>query len=100
MSPINHTRSDDESIKVVREIPLWGIITLLVVVFGQAVAMYTTQTDQGKTLIRFEKEQQANSIQLLDLKNAIQNQSINNLKVQYELDIIKARLTVLESIKK
>lgn len=106
MSPISqdhrHVREDDnvDNIKVIREIPLWGILTVLGVVAVQAVAMYITQIDQGKTLVRFEKEQQANSIQLTDVKNAIQSQSINNLKVQYELDTIKARLIVLESAKK
>lgn len=106
MSPTSqdhrHVREDDnaDNIKVIREIPLWGILTVLGVVAVQAVAMYITQIDQGKTLVRFEKEQQANSIQLTDVKNAIQSQSINNLKVQYELDTIKARLIVLESAKK
>ena len=85
-----HVRQSDDGIKVVREIPLWGIISLLVVVFGQAVAMYTTQTDQGKTLIRFEKE-------MTDVKNAVQSQSMSSLKTQYELDLIKARLAVLEA---
>lgn len=90
--PVNRDDRDEPpaaSIRIVREVPLWGIVTGLFVLCGQAVALYYGQQRLSEQMVEVRAEVRA-------LGAAAVVRERENVSMQYQLSEMQRRLQSLE----
>jgi hypothetical protein len=89
---------DQRPVHITREIPLWGIITVLGAFAGQAVALYYSNAGLAKS---FEEQNTKLTSVAADVRaiNAELNQNnLRNAQSGYRLDDLTRRVTAIELV--
>lgn len=82
-------RSSDPPIKVTREIPLWGILSVAAAICGQAAIVWFTQKEQGRLL-----NEAIGQIQ--QMRAEMSSLTLKNVEYRYEISDLQRRVSNLE----
>lgn len=86
-----------QPIRITREIPLWGIVTGLLALTGQGIALYYGQQSQAQEMARQGAKQAEMAVDIRGIASDIQKSSLETAKLTYEVAGIQQRLAVLEA---
>jgi hypothetical protein len=87
-SPFDRT-SSTHSLKIVREVPLWGMLGVIAGIGGLGVSMYYGQQSQASNIA-------ALTIEVRALTKASQQADIDRVSTKYEFEALKARVGDIE----
>lgn len=84
-------------IRITREVPIWGVITALVALGAQAVAMYYGQQEQQRELTRQGVRQAEMAADIRSIATEAQRGNVEMAKLGYAVESLSQRVAVLES---
>ena len=90
-APLDST-SSTHSVKIVREVPMWGLLSVIATIAGAGVSMYFGQQQQAANMAQLTVEVRA-------LTKASQQADIDRVSTRYELDALKARSAEYEALR-
>lgn len=85
------------TVKITREIPLWGIISVLGAFAAQAVGLYYNNVGMAKSLEQQGLQLGAMAADMRGLNAEINRNNVRNAEVGFMVDDLKRRITMLES---
>lgn len=94
---MNHRRSDDPTqVRVTREIPLWGLLTVLGGLACQAVLIWAGQREQQLAITQLTAQVAQSAEQLGRMSGALGSQNVKNAEHDWALRDLDRRLQALE----
>jgi len=98
---MEHLRvSDPKQYRVVREVPVWGVVVLLVGGFvfaaGQAIALYVGQREQQKSLIDLTSRVIELTVEVAKVTEKLNTKDVADVRHDLRLDDLSRRLANLE----
>jgi hypothetical protein len=84
-------------IRITREIPLWGLVSMLLALGGQAIALYYSQQEQARELARQGARQAEMAADLRSIATDIQKGSLDTAKLNFTVESMQQRLAILEA---
>lgn len=100
--PLNQTQLEGNAIdlprlRVTREVPLWGILSLLGVVAGWGVSSYYGQVEQAKELTRQGVRQIEMVSDLRAIGTRIQESTLKTVELSFQVSNLEQRIRTLEN---
>lgn len=95
-------RSDDDSerVRIIREIPLWGVVTLIAGVIsfggGQAISQFYGQREQEASLARMSRLLETMAKQLEMIQAEIKNKDIKDVQHDMSITDLYRRVDVID----
>jgi hypothetical protein len=94
-----HHRNDDSGpIKVTREIPLWGILTVIGAIAGQGILLWAGQREQSINLGTIGEQIKAQSVEIQRLSVAVGSKDLKDVEHDIKLDDLQRRLNKIEGL--
>jgi outer membrane murein-binding lipoprotein Lpp len=101
-SDVTHRTSDNgQSYRIVREVPAWGVVTLIltVAVFGggQAIALFYGQREQGAQIERLSARVVELTAQVARLAEEVASKNIADVRHDMLIDDLRRRIVEVEA---
>lgn len=84
-------------VRVTREIPLWGILTVIAGLAAQAVALYYGLQRQGEEQARQGQRQVEMAADVRSIASDIQKSALKTVEMSFLIQNIEQRLRIVES---
>jgi hypothetical protein len=94
---MHHRDGDQPPVRIVREIPLWGLILAAVSLIGQAVLMWVGQEKQAEAIVRMSLQLGEQSRQINELSVQIGSKNLKDVEHDLKLADVERRLNLMES---
>lgn len=99
---MNQTQPEEHAIdlprlRVTREVPLWGILSMLAVIASWGISSYYAQLRQGEELIRQGARQVEMVIDLRNIGTKIQESMLKTVELSVQVSHLEQRIRALEN---
>jgi hypothetical protein len=99
-SLMHHRDGDPNQVRIVRDIPLWGILCVLGVGVGQAVLMWSSQREQATAIAALTAQVRDANTNIINLTAQVGTTNNKNLELSFEVSGLKSRVDRLETGRK
>lgn len=94
--PYGQRGNDPNAVRIVREVPLWGIVTMLAAVITQGFALYYGQERLGALVAQQAGDIKEIRAELVSIRNELGTKNIKDAEHDFQIEAIKARLSNIE----
>lgn len=95
-----HHRVGDPPIKIVREVPLWGLVTALALIAGQAISMFITQARQGDAQVALATQITAQTEQIKHLAQAVTSNNLKDMEHDMKIQQLEKFQAVVQGVRR
>ncbi len=85
-------------VRVTREVPLWGIIVLLLGGLGQAIVAWTQLQSFGDTLRGISVTQQQQSASIAEISRSLNTTNLKDLEHDLKIQSLTNRISAFEAL--
>lgn len=94
-----HRATDDQGLKINREIPLWGLLTMAIALIGQAILMWNGQNMQAQEMRHQSEQIQDLAQQVKAMATQLATKDGTDIGQNLRLDELSRRVGFLETAK-
>lgn len=97
-APLHQRQHDDrDAIRIVREVPLWGLLSGLAVVVAQAFALYYGQERLSGLVTQQATDIREMRVVVENLRNELGVKNLKDAEHDFQIEALKARLSQIET---